>query len=116
MFYRHANLQRTYVRKVRIDIGIKLPENFTGTLQVERLRVRDSSFLRVTHVVCLPHPVLMGKSRSHRPSEYEILEKSRSPHNDFLKNKKVFFCFSAKKNCRNIWYSSSVYPAHFTEA
>jgi hypothetical protein len=31
-------------------------------------------------------PVLTRKSRSRRPSEYEIVEKSRSPHDDF-------FCF-----------------------
>ena len=30
--------------------------------------------------VCLRHPVLTRKSRSRRPSEYEIVEKSRSPY------------------------------------
>jgi hypothetical protein len=38
--------------------------------------------------VCLRHPILTGKSRSRRPSEHEILEKSRSPpHSGFLKSK-----------------------------
>jgi hypothetical protein len=48
-----------------------------------------------THAVCLRHPVLTRKSRSRRPSEYEIVEKSRSPHHDFSKNKEswLFFVF-----------------------
>ena len=39
----------------------------------------------------LRHPVLTRKSRSRRQSEYNILEKSRSPHDNFLKNKESFF-------------------------
>ena len=35
------------------------------------------------------------KSYSRRPSEYEIVEKSRSPHDDFSKKQRklAFFCF-----------------------
>ena len=59
----------------------------------QRLRVRDSSC--ETHAVCLRHPVLTRKSRSRRQSENEIVEKSRSPHDDFSKNKEswLFFVF-----------------------
>jgi membrane protein implicated in regulation of membrane protease activity len=46
-------------------------------------------------VVVVVVVVLMRKSRSRRPSEYEIVEKSRSPHDDFKKkqSKLAFFCF-----------------------
>jgi hypothetical protein len=43
------------------------------------------------------------KTRSRRPFEYEILKKSRSPHDDFLKNKESFFPFLQKL---------SVYPVN----
>ena len=61
----------------------------------QHLSSRDSS--SETHAVCLRHPVLMRKSRSRRPSEYEIVEKSRSPHDDFSKKQRklalIFFVF-----------------------
>ena len=46
-----------------------------------------------THAVCLRHPVLTRKSRSRRPSEYEIVEKSRSPHDYFSKKQRKFAFF-----------------------
>ena len=49
------------------------------------------------HAVCLLHPVLTRKSRNHRPSEYKFLEKSRGPHDDFLKYKESRFFVSLQK-------------------
>jgi hypothetical protein len=44
----------------------------------------------------LRHPVLTRKSRSRRPSEYEIVEKSRSPQHDFSKKQRKLPFFFQK--------------------
>jgi hypothetical protein len=60
--------------------------------------IRQAKPVSETHAVCLRHPVLTRKSRSRGPSEYEIVEKSRSPYDDFSKKKESWLFLFTKNN------------------
>jgi hypothetical protein len=87
-------LNTNHTFKLNVSVEERLLESFSSDKDYEYEILQCA-----THVVCLRHSALSRESRSRRPSENEILEISRSPHQDILKKQRKIFRFSAKIIC-----------------